>query len=393
MSVLNAFRVVRAGEALAEADAVDAQEELVNLPLAGVPVAVKENTPIAGLPTWNGSAAARSAVAEADHEVVRRLRGAGAVVVATSRAPELCSGRSPTTTTRSPAIRGGPTVRRAARPAAPARRSRPAWCRSRTATTASARSASRPPPADSSASSPAAAWCRRSSAPTTGSAWPSTASSRPRSPTPRSASPCWPAGRRRSSSSRAGCGSRSPPAARCRASGPTRPSIAALASATKLLVGAGHDTVDRRPDLPDPARPADDRDLVRRRRRRRDSGRHRPDDAAPQHPAPRRARRLGDPPRVRAGGAPHAVARPVRRLVRRQQRRRADDTGAGHDTAAGRRVRVPVLVGEHADGDAVRAVRRAVERGRLPGPRGADGRTPGRAAGRACSWSARPAPS
>jgi amidase len=88
--VLNAFRVVRAGVALAEAEAVDAQEELVNLPLAGVPVAVKENTPIAGLPTWNGSAVARSAVAEADHEVVRRLRGAGAVVVATSRAPELC---------------------------------------------------------------------------------------------------------------------------------------------------------------------------------------------------------------------------------------------------------------------------------------------------------------
>jgi amidase len=87
--VLNAFRVVREGEALAEADAVDAQEELINLPLAGVPVAVKENTPIAGLPTWNGSAAARSAVAEADHEVVRRLRGAGAVVVATSRTPEL----------------------------------------------------------------------------------------------------------------------------------------------------------------------------------------------------------------------------------------------------------------------------------------------------------------
>ena len=88
--VLNAFRVIREGEAMAEADAVDAQEELVNLPLAGVPVAVKENVPIAGLPTWNGSAAARSAVAEQDHEVVRRLRGAGAIVVATSRAPELC---------------------------------------------------------------------------------------------------------------------------------------------------------------------------------------------------------------------------------------------------------------------------------------------------------------
>jgi amidase len=89
-AVVRAFRLLRGGEALAEADAVDAQEELVNLPLAGVPVAVKENTAIAGLPTWNGSAHARTAVAAEDHEVVRRLRGAGAVVVGTTRAPELC---------------------------------------------------------------------------------------------------------------------------------------------------------------------------------------------------------------------------------------------------------------------------------------------------------------
>lgn len=88
-AVLRACRVVRTAQALAEADAVDSQEELANLPLAGVPVAVKENTAIAGLPTWNGSEAARTPVAADDHEVVRRLRGAGAVVVATSRAPEL----------------------------------------------------------------------------------------------------------------------------------------------------------------------------------------------------------------------------------------------------------------------------------------------------------------
>ena len=86
---LAAFRVVRAGEAIAEAEKVDDQEDLANLPLAGVPVAVKENTPVAGLPTWHGSAAARSAVAEDDHEVVRRLRGAGAVVVGVTRMPEM----------------------------------------------------------------------------------------------------------------------------------------------------------------------------------------------------------------------------------------------------------------------------------------------------------------
>jgi amidase len=86
---LDAFRVVRGGEALTEAEKVDDQEDLANLPLAGVPVAVKENTAVAGLPVWSGSAAVRSAVAEEDHEVVRRLRGAGAVVVGVTRMPEM----------------------------------------------------------------------------------------------------------------------------------------------------------------------------------------------------------------------------------------------------------------------------------------------------------------
>ncbi|MDP9799400.1 amidase [Catenuloplanes nepalensis] len=87
--LIGAFRVVRGGEAATEAEKVDEQHDLTRLPLAGVPVAVKENTAIAGLPTWHGSAAARGPIAEEDHEVVRRLRGAGAVVVATSRMPEL----------------------------------------------------------------------------------------------------------------------------------------------------------------------------------------------------------------------------------------------------------------------------------------------------------------
>ncbi|WP_239165500.1 amidase [Catellatospora citrea] len=87
--VVAAFRTVRAAEAAAEAEKVDDQGEMGNLSLAGVPIAVKENTPVAGLPTWHGSAGARQAVAEEDHELVRRLRGAGAVVVGTTRMPEL----------------------------------------------------------------------------------------------------------------------------------------------------------------------------------------------------------------------------------------------------------------------------------------------------------------
>jgi amidase len=86
---IRAFRVLREGEAALEAAQVDDQPDLGHLSLAGVPIAVKENTAVAGLPTWNGSAAVRSAVAEADHEVVRRLRGAGAVIVGVTRMPEL----------------------------------------------------------------------------------------------------------------------------------------------------------------------------------------------------------------------------------------------------------------------------------------------------------------
>lgn len=85
---LGALRAVRPAEALAEAEQVDKQEDLSGAWLAGVPVVVKEYTPVAGLPVWHGSAATRGPVAEADHEVVRRLRGAGAVVVGTSRMPE-----------------------------------------------------------------------------------------------------------------------------------------------------------------------------------------------------------------------------------------------------------------------------------------------------------------
>jgi amidase len=87
--IVNGFRELRAGEAIAEAETVDDQPELANLALAGVPIAVKENTAVAGLPTWNGSPAARGPVAEKDHEVVRRLRGAGAVVVGVTRMSEL----------------------------------------------------------------------------------------------------------------------------------------------------------------------------------------------------------------------------------------------------------------------------------------------------------------
>lgn len=86
---LHAFREVRTVPALGEAGIVDDLPDLGGLPLAGVPVAVKENVPIAGETLWHGSAAASLPPADADHEVVRRLRGAGAVVLGSTRMPEL----------------------------------------------------------------------------------------------------------------------------------------------------------------------------------------------------------------------------------------------------------------------------------------------------------------
>ncbi|MFE9369977.1 amidase [Streptomyces sp. NPDC006711] len=87
---VGAFRVVRAEAALAEADAVGARADLAGLPLAGVPVAVKDNVPVRGESTRNGSAATSTEPAAADHVLVARLRAAGAVVVGLTHVPELC---------------------------------------------------------------------------------------------------------------------------------------------------------------------------------------------------------------------------------------------------------------------------------------------------------------
>ena len=87
---LGAYQVVRAEKALAEAAAVMARPDLDRLPLAGVPIAVKDNVPVEGEPMRVGSAATDDAPQPADHPVVRRLREAGAVVVGLTRVPELC---------------------------------------------------------------------------------------------------------------------------------------------------------------------------------------------------------------------------------------------------------------------------------------------------------------
>ncbi|WP_328505518.1 amidase [Streptomyces sp. NBC_00391] len=87
---VGAFRKVRAEAALAEADEVAGRTDLAELPLAGVPVAIKDNLAVRGESTRNGSAATPDTPAGDDHVTVARLRAAGAVVVGLTNVPELC---------------------------------------------------------------------------------------------------------------------------------------------------------------------------------------------------------------------------------------------------------------------------------------------------------------
>jgi amidase len=80
---LNAFRTVLAEEALAAAEQVSRDG-----PLAGVPIAIKGDTPVAGQVTTRGSRSYGPAEA-ADAEVVRRLRAAGAIPIGITNVPEL----------------------------------------------------------------------------------------------------------------------------------------------------------------------------------------------------------------------------------------------------------------------------------------------------------------
>jgi amidase len=86
---IRAFQVVRAEKALAEATALAERADLADLPLAGVPVAIKDNVDVAGEPTRAGSAATPHEPAAADAELVTRLRAAGCVVIGKTQLPEL----------------------------------------------------------------------------------------------------------------------------------------------------------------------------------------------------------------------------------------------------------------------------------------------------------------
>jgi len=84
---LNAFSVVLGNEAREQARLLELGRDGSAGPLYGVPVAIKEELDVAGCVTTYGGLANSTPVAE-DGEVVRRLRGAGAIVVGKTRMPE-----------------------------------------------------------------------------------------------------------------------------------------------------------------------------------------------------------------------------------------------------------------------------------------------------------------
>ena len=85
---LNAFRTVFAGEIVAAAQRAEERRGDPDLPLNGVPIAIKDTQDVAGDLTTNGSAAF-DRPARRDSEIVRRLRAAGAIVFGKTKLPEL----------------------------------------------------------------------------------------------------------------------------------------------------------------------------------------------------------------------------------------------------------------------------------------------------------------
>ncbi len=92
---LNAFVQIDGERALAAADEISRGDER---PFAGVPIAIKNNRPVSGLRVTIGCELMKDFIAGYDHNVTRRLKRAGFIVVGTTTLPEY--GILPTTEAR-----------------------------------------------------------------------------------------------------------------------------------------------------------------------------------------------------------------------------------------------------------------------------------------------------
>src|SRR6266536_920751 len=86
---IHAFQVVRPDGVREEARALASRADLRELPLAGVPVAIKDNLEMAGYATRSGTLASPDEPAASDDELVRRLRRAGAIPLGKTTVPEV----------------------------------------------------------------------------------------------------------------------------------------------------------------------------------------------------------------------------------------------------------------------------------------------------------------
>jgi amidase len=98
---LNAVTAIYPERSLAAADEADRERVAsrggagpaggVGRPLLGLPITIKDTVDVEGWPTTAGVVAARDRIAASDSSVVRRLRAAGAIVVAKTNVPECSS--------------------------------------------------------------------------------------------------------------------------------------------------------------------------------------------------------------------------------------------------------------------------------------------------------------